>query len=104
MSMDSTSTWFVRLPSADWAGAACPSCRDPYQISPVFVHDEVTCRRCKTALVEWHIHETVYLIDVQKAPSVVRAIVDHLGPLSRQEAWREMEQLLLFLEIKSADG
>jgi hypothetical protein len=50
--------------------------------------------------VEWATLTVVYLIDPELAPSLVKAVIDHLNDLNEPEAEKELMTLMRYLGVE----
>ncbi len=93
--------WYCRLeePNMDLNAAYCPACNAPYQVGPIFDHDPRSCTQCGAVLIEWNMMTSIFIIDRDQAPALVRNIIEYLAPCTEQQADEELLQLLRFLGV-----
>ena len=95
----STPKWLSRVANFE-EPLRCPRCDAPYVAGPLFDHDPRIYRNCKATLIEWFMISVVYLIDIERAPDIVKALVNYLRPLSEPDACDQLLSLLMFLNVE----
>jgi hypothetical protein len=98
--MATNKNWFKMVNIYNLTSCTCPRCGASYTVGPIFDHDILLCNDCGAPLVEWNMNFNVYLIDVEKAPSIVKQIVEYLAPLTEHQAFHELLSLLRFLGVE----
>ena len=94
-------TWYRRAAVGDLGQLQCPRCRTHWIFGPIFDHDPRWCPHCKAELREWNMNGGIYLIDAERAPRLVQALLAHLKTLDEPTAFHQLDELLRFL---GADG
>jgi len=100
MVTSSQDRWFSRENIHNLKSCTCPRCGAPYSIGPIFDHDVQTCSNCGASLVEWNMNFNIYLIDVEKAPPIVKSIIEYLAPLDEHNAFHQLLGFLRFLGVE----
>lgn len=100
MAQDRTHQWFNRVYNFEHP-LHCPHCDAPYAIGPIFDHDVHSCLHCNTLLVEWNMLSVAYLIDLDRAPDIVKALVKYLQPLTEPQAFQELLSLMQFFGVEA---
>jgi hypothetical protein len=100
MVTNSQSRWFSRGNIHNLKSCICPRCGASYTVGPIFDHDMQTCLNCGASLAEWNMNFNIYLIDVEKAPLIVKKIIEYLAPLDEHNAFHQLLELLRFLGVE----
>lgn len=74
--------------------ARCPRCGSDFRVGPVFDHDPRPCLDCGASLVEWNLMRFIVVIDAERAPPLVQAVISHLSMLTEPEAQDQLEDFL----------
>lgn len=91
--------WYVRIENFDLGAAHCPRCGVPYTVGPVFDHDPHPCLNCGATLVEWNLMNPIFIIDRDRAPEILKSIMDYLALLTEQQANIALYELFSFLGV-----
>ena len=86
--------WYI--PLSNLKDVACPRCKGLLS-STVF--DSKTCSFCKSKLTKWNLANGSYLIDIEKAPDIIKVLLKYLEPFSELDANSELKVLLCFLGV-----
>ncbi len=97
MNSITTASWYRRVHGAELGSLTCPRCGHPYSVGPIFDHDPRRCSGCQTTLIEWSMITYIYLIDSERAPPIIQALVEHTAPLTEWEAEGRILDLMRFL-------
>jgi hypothetical protein len=83
--------WFSRVLPESISDAKCPRCGAPFDVNAIFDHHPRSCVGCGTVLVEWNLNRHVYILDKERAPALVRSIMDLTGPMDEHRAGVELD-------------
>lgn len=85
--------WYSKLTIGEDTFINCPSCGKRYVFGPIFDHHKRHCLECKKELREWNMNKSIYLIDVEKSPDIIKEIILYLDQLTENEAYNELRFL-----------
>lgn len=94
----STEKWYSRVANFEHP-LQCPRCNSPYGSGPLFDHDPRICYNCGITIIEWFMISVVYLIDIERAPEIVKTLVNYMQSLSESDAHDQLLSLLMFLDV-----
>jgi hypothetical protein len=95
----STPKWFSQVANFE-EPLRCPRCGSRYVAGPLFDQDPRICHTCNATLIEWFMISVVYLIDIEQAPDIVKALVNYLQSLRTSEAFDQLLSLLMFFNVE----
>jgi len=100
--MDTKPMWYSKWITGEGIGdTSCPACGSPFPLDIAFDNAPRVCPSCKKPLVEWNFLSMVLIIDPEKAPPLVRMIVDFLAPMADYEAEETLKQVYQLFDRKS---
>jgi predicted amidophosphoribosyltransferase len=83
--------WHSRWVAGD--GVRCPACGAGFALDIAFDNAPRWCPACKKTLVEWFFYSLPLLIDPEKAPPLVKSIIDFIDVLADFESEEVMLEL-----------
>ena len=100
--MISDNSWHrvIRLETVTSLDINCPQCETPFYLDPLFENDTRICRGCGTRLAEWNLMRFMILIDVDRAPSLIQAMVTHIKLIGANEGFNQLWDMLNMFGIK----
>ncbi|MEI8378730.1 MAG: hypothetical protein WCJ09_01290 [Planctomycetota bacterium] len=100
--MDSNAQWLSKWIAAENTGSiSCPACGSPFPIETAFDNAPRWCPTCKKQLVQWNFYSLVLTIDPEKAPPLIKNIIEFIGPMPDFEADEAMKELYRLFDRKS---
>ena len=93
-------SWYCKTIIEDNANRKCPHCATRRSVEVLFDHHVKPCLHCGIDLVEWSFttaSEFIYIIDIQRAPPIIKLLIDYLAKFPEIDASRELGTLLEFL-------
>jgi hypothetical protein len=94
----STEKWYSRVTNFEQP-LHCPRCAFPYVAGPLFDHDPRIRQNCGITIIEWFLFSVVYVIDIERAPEIVKTLVNYMQPLIEPDAYDQLLSLLIFLDV-----
>ncbi len=76
----------------------CPNCSYEFEERTIYFIEINFCKKCNTEIGFINVrpyHNYLYTIDLMKAPSVFRVIIDHLSKKNNKDAYNELKELVL---------
>jgi Zn ribbon nucleic-acid-binding protein len=100
--------WYNKFDKKEQTGSLnCPNCDQKYLLEMFYAIEPRACVTCGHELMIislYGTHKFVYTIDLAKAPSVFRAIIDHLSKKDNKEGYNELKELVLLFSEHHDEG